>query len=155
MRLDWKKLAASIAIPLVAGGASGFLSRSGMGIYKTLRQPPLAPPGWLFPVVWTALYVLMGVSSYLIAVSGSEDRKLALKIYGVQLVVNMLWTPVFFLLKWYLTAFVILVLLWYLVVMMILAFGGIRPLAAKLQIPYLLWITFAGYLNLGIYLLNR
>ena len=155
MHRNWKKAALYLVTPLAVGALSGFLSRSGMSQYSTLRQPPLSPPGWLFPIVWTILYLLMGISAFLISTSDSEDKTLALQLYKIQLSINFIWPLVFFLLHWYLAAFFVLVLLWYLVILMILAFGGIHPTAAKLQLPYLIWITYAGYLNLGIFILNH
>lgn len=155
MKTDWKKLILYILIPLAAGGLSGWISKNGMNLYETLNQPPLAPPGWLFPVVWTLLFVLMGVSSYRIAQSASPQKKDALQLYGLQLIVNFLWSPVFFLMKQYLLALIILIILWLLILKMILLFRSIDPLAGRLQLPYLIWVSFAGYLNLGVWLLNR
>ena len=119
-------------------------------------QPPLSPPGWLFPVVWTVLYVLMGIASYLVSVSDAphEEKARALWTYGIQLAFNFLWPIAFFNLKWYLFAFLWLVILWILILITALRFGRIRKPAGYLLVPYLLWVAFAGYLNLGIYLLN-
>ena len=121
-----------------------------------LNRPPLSPPGWLFPIVWTILYILMGVSSYLIIQSGAEEEAVnsALSVYVYQLIVNFLWSTFFFNFGWYLFSFIWLVLLWVLVLIMIVRFYNISRLAGILQIPYLIWVTFAGYLNLGIWLLN-
>lgn len=150
-----KALIKCILIPLGVGGLAALLTTGNMDIYEKLEQPPLAPPSWLFPVVWTILYTLMGVSSYLVWKSDSLLRKSSLKIYAAQLAVNFFWTIIFFNLKGYLFAFIWLLLLLVLIWFMILSFGRINKTAAYLQVPYLLWTFFAGYLNLGIYLLNK
>lgn len=152
-----KQLLLSIAISLGVGGLAAFLTRNSMDVYVSMNKPPLAPPGWLFPIVWTILYILMGISAYMIKDSQADEEKRsqALNIYGFQLVFNFLWSIVFFNFGNPLVAFIVLIVLWVLIVLMIKRFNEINPLAAKLQIPYLVWVTFAGYLNLGIYLLNR
>lgn len=162
-----KALIAAILIPLTTGALSGFLTRGGMQEFDVLYQPALSPPAWLFPVVWTILYTLMGISSYLVCISGNqstenkeEGRKEEIKIrqalttYGYQLLVNFLWPVFFFCFQWYFFAFLWLVCLWILVAKMIVEFGVISKTAALLNVPYLLWLSFAGYLNLGIWLLN-
>ena len=156
MKIDKKRLILCLAIPLVVGGAAGLLTMNSMETFAALNQPPLSPPGWLFPVVWTVLYILMGIASYLVSVADApqEEKQRALWTYGIQLAFNFLWPIIFFNLKWYLFAFVWLVMLWILVLITALQFGRIRKVAGNLMIPYLLWVTFAGYLNLGIYLLN-
>ena len=157
----WKKIkpyVISISIALAVGGLAAYLTMDSMEIYGSINQPALAPPGWLFPVVWTILYVLMGISAALIytdKTATGDEKKIALKIYAFQLIVNFFWTLIFFNLRNYLFAFVWLVLLWVLILIMIIRFYRIRPVAGLLQIPYLLWVTFAGYLNFMIYLLNR
>ncbi len=150
-----KALVISILIPVGVGAAASFLTRNSMDVYEKLNQPPLSPPSWIFPVVWTILYVLMGISAYLIYRSDSPTKKSALRIYAAQLLVNFLWTIIFFNLEMYLLSFIWLLLLLVLIILMIVSFSRINKTAACLQIPYLLWVTFAGYLNLGIYLLNR
>lgn len=152
--IQWKKLIPALLLPLAVGLISGLLIRNTVPLYATVTKPPLAPPGWLFPVVWTILYILMGISSYMIAISDSPSRNNALILYAVQLFWNFLWPLVFFNLQWFLLALVILVILWYTVYQMIKSFYAISPLAAKLQIPYLVWLTFALYLNLAVVLLN-
>lgn len=154
MNTNKRKLIIFILIPLAVGLVSGILSKNSMSMYNSLNQPALSPPGWVFPVVWTILYILMGVSSYLIATSPSQKKQEALLLYAIQLFLNFIWSPIFFGLGNYLLAFLVLVLLWYVIVKMIRAFFRIDPTAALLQIPYLLWITFAGYLNLAIIFLN-
>ena len=156
MKIDKKRLIICLAIPLVVGGAAGLLTMTSMEAFEALNQPPLSPPGWLFPVVWTVLYVLMGIASYLVSVSDApqEEKARALWTYGIQLAFNFLWPIAFFNLKWYLFAFLWLVILWILILITALRFGRIRKPAGYLLVPYLLWVAFAGYLNLGIYLLN-
>lgn len=155
MKLHWKKLLIALAIPLAVGGLSALVS-GGMSDYAQLNQPPLSPPGWVFPVVWTALYLLMGYASYRIYTSDApqEQKKRALLLYGAQLVLNFLWSPIFFGLQWRLLAFVVLIGLWVLIAMTLRAFSQIDETAGDLLLPYILWVTFAAYLNLGAYLLN-
>ncbi len=150
-----KPLIVSILIPLAVGGLAALLTMGQMDIYQTLTRPPLSPPSILFPIVWGILYLLMGISSYFIYISNSHIKKSALTLYAVQLVVNFIWPILFFNVQNYLFSFIWLVLLWILVLFMVILFYKIKPLAGVLQIPYLVWITFAGYLNLAIYLLNR
>ncbi len=156
MKINKRLLFVCIAIPLMVGAVSAILTRNSMEVFEFLNKPPLAPPGWLFPVVWTILYVLMGVSSYLILTSDAdrEDITAAIRIYAYQLMVNFLWSTFFFNFEWYFFSFLWLILLWVLVLIMILRFKNINKLAAYLNIPYLIWLTFAGYLNFGIWLLN-
>ncbi len=152
----WKKLLICIAVPLAVGGLSAWLSREGMRGFPALEKPPLSPPGWLFPVVWTILFVLMGLASYLVLTSGKDRRTIdrALWLYGIQLGVNFFWSIFFFELSLYLFAFLWLILLWLLILATTARFYHISRTAGYLMLPYLLWVTFAGYLNFGIYLLN-
>ena len=123
---------------------------------QTIVKPPLSPPGWLFPVIWTILYALMGIGAARIYLSPpSKIRNLGLNLFVAQLVVNFFWSPIFFNLQAFGLAFFWLLLLWGLVLWMTLAFRKVDPLAAKLQIPYLIWLTFAAYLNLSVWYLNR
>ncbi len=154
MKIDWKKLLIALAIPLAVGGLSALLS--GMGGYGDLNRPPLSPPGWVFPVVWTILYLLMGYASYRIYTSDAPKKMKtgALKLYFAQLAVNFLWPLIFFGLEWRLLAFWVILLLWVLIYFTIKRFGQIDEIAADLLLPYILWVTFASYLNLGAYILN-
>lgn len=156
MKINVKKLVICIAIPLAVGGVSALLTQGAMSDFQSLEKPPLAPPAWLFPVVWTILYTLMGISSYLIseAKAPGKEKEDALAIYFYQLVVNFLWPIFFFNFSWYLFAFFWLVLLWFLVWRMINRFLRINQPAGWLNIPYIIWLTAAGYLNLGIWWLN-
>lgn len=155
MKINIKKLLWSLALPLAAGGLSALIS-GGMGNYKGINQPPLSPPGWVFPVVWSILYLLMGYAAYRVSVSGADQGAIAraLGVYWAQLVLNFLWSPVFFGLQWYLVAFIILVAMWMLIYLTMNRFSRLDKLAGDLLIPYLLWVTFAGYLNFGVFLLN-
>lgn len=144
----------SIIIALAAGGLSALLTRSSYTVYSQINLPVFAPPSWLFPVVWTILYILMGISAGIIWLSNSPMRNTAIKIYGVQLAVNFLWPIIFFGLEAYWLAFLWLVLLMILIIAMINSFGKINKTAAYLQIPYLIWVIFAGILNFAIALLN-
>lgn len=145
-----------VFVPLLVGGLSGFLTRGNMETYATLNRSPLTPPGSVFPVVWTILYILMGIASYLVLTSNAPSQHIskALKVYLLQLVVNFFWSIIFFNLEMYLFAFVWLVLLWILILITIIKFNKVSKPASYLLIPYFLWVTFAGYLNLTIYLLN-
>lgn len=156
MKIKWKTLLISIAIPLLVGGISGFITKDSMSTFASLNQPPLSPPGWIFPVVWTILYLLMGIACYLILTSGAPQENIvnAMNLYGWQLFFNFFWSFWFFNLHLYFFSFIWLIVLWILIFATIVSFARISKLAAYLMIPYLLWVTFAGYLNLGIALLN-
>jgi len=156
MKMNWKLLIKCIAIPLVVGGVSALITRNAMGQFASMNQPPLSPPAWLFPIVWTTLYTLMGISLYLVLQSGGEEVWInrGTSLYVYQLIVNFLWPTFFFNLQWYLFSFFWLLFLWGLVLVMILVFSKTSKLAAYLQIPYFIWLTFAAYLNLGIWWLN-
>lgn len=156
MNQKTRTLIVCIAIPLLVGGLSGFLTQNSMETFQQLTKPPFSPPGFLFPIVWTILYTLMGIASYLILVSGEsfDTIKNALGIYLIQLGINFFWSIFFFSFNWYLFSFFWLVLLFAFIARTILLFLPISQTAAYLLIPYLLWVAYAGYLNLGIALLN-
>jgi tryptophan-rich sensory protein len=128
-----------------------------MDTYQTLQQPPLSPPGWIFPIVWSILYLLMGYASYRVLESGApkEEIRNALILYGLQLAANFIWPLLFFGGGWFLAAFLWLIVLWVLIFLTIRAFSQIDETAGNLLIPYILWASFAAYLNFGIYLLNE
>ena len=155
-KIKWGALIIALLIPLAIGTASGVVSRAGE-MYGAMIKPEGSPPAWVFPVVWTVLFALMRLSSFLIYNSdASEKSKMsALTVYAVQLAVNFMWPIFFFRMGVYLFSFIWLILLWALVLIMILKFYKINRTAAFLQLPYILWLTFAGYLNLSVYLLNR
>lgn len=152
--INLKKLLLNLAIPLAVGGISALITMNSFKEYGMMEKPDLSPPAWLFPVVWTALYLLMGISSYIISSSKSPEKNQALIIYGVQLFINALWPIFFFLMKAYLFSFIWLLLLWAFVLAMIIIFYKINKTAGIIQIPYLIWLSFAGYLNLAVYFLN-
>ena len=156
MKLDKKLLAKCIAIPVLVGVLSSLLTMGGMKAFETVNQPPLSPPMWLFPVVWTILYVLMGVASYLVSTSDADRKQIsdAIGVYAAQLLVNFLWPIFFFHFQWYLFSFFWLLLLWVLVFITIKRFYAISKLAGYLLIPYLIWLTFAAYLNFGVWWKN-
>lgn len=156
----WKKIkpyAASVIIALAVGGVSAIITRDNMMLYGDIVKPPLAPPAALFPIVWTILYILMGIGSAIVygeRGAAPEAVSSALKIYGTQLAINFLWSVIFFNMREFLFAFIWLGLLLVLIVLMIARFKTVNKTAAYLQIPYLLWVIFAGYLSLMIYLMN-
>ena len=145
-----KPLFISLLISLGTGAISALLTPNVSEQYQTLYQPPLAPPGWLFPIVWTILFILMGVAAYLVYMSDSPDKDTALRLYLIQLVVNVGWSVIFFRLNAYLLAFTWLLLLFFLVYLTTKEFYKINKTAGYLLIPYLLWIIYAGYINLAI-----
>ena len=154
--IDIKLLAKCIALPLIVGAVSALLTSGSMKLFDMVEKPPLSPPGWLFPVAWTILYTLMGVASYLVLTSDAEKQEIskAISLYIYQLIVNFLWPTFFFSFRWFFFSFLWLILLWVLVLLTTIRFYRISKPAGYLMIPYLVWLTFAGYLNLGIWLLN-
>ena len=167
----FEKLIIAIGIPILVGGMSGLIVGDSRASFEMLEKPGIAPPGWVFPVVWLVLYALMGIASYIVynqetttqasahtptqsSIISPQQKKNALILYGVQLVVNFFWPIIFFGYERYLLAFFWLVLLWTLIIFTIKAFYKISKPAAWLLVPYLLWVTFAGVLNLAIYCLN-
>ena len=138
------------------GALSGWLTGAAVESYtETILKPPLSPPGWVFPAVWTILFALMGIGAARIYLTPpSPSRSLGLNLFIAQLIVNFFWSPIFFNLQAFGLAFFWLLLLWGLAAWMSLTFRKVDPLAAKLQLPYLLWLTFAAYLNLGVWYLN-
>ena len=148
-----KIYAKSILIPVIIGGVIGLIISRSID-YNTLQKPPLSPPSILFPIVWTILYVLMGISYGILDSKSLIELKTKI-IYSLQLFVNATWSLIFFTLKWRLFAFIWIIILNILVIVMIIDFFKKNKTAGLLQIPYLLWIIFASYLNLGVYLLNK
>lgn len=153
----WKPYVWGILFAETVGALSGWLSRDGMKLYtETVTQPPLSPPPILFPIIWGILYALMGIGVARIYLSPpSPARSRGLNLFVLQLVLNFFWSLIFFNAQAFLLAFFWLLLLWLLVLGMILAFRKVGPLAGWLQIPYLFWLTFAAYLNLSVWYLNR
>lgn len=154
---NWKVYAFWIGLSELVGILAGLLTRSGIQIYtEMVNKPPLTPPAIVFPIVWTILYALMGISAARIWLAPeSAERNRGLTVFVAQLIVNFFWPLFFFNLQAYGFAALWLILLWVLVLYMILTFYKTDRLAAWLQVPYLLWLTFATYLNLGVWLMNR
>ena len=158
MKKKLKSFIISIIIPLSVGIISALLTRGNMNIYEEIITPPLSPPSFLFPVVWTALYILMGISAAMIytdSIASERQKDRALYTYTASLVVNFFWSIIFFNMRFFLFSFLWLLLLLFLIVSTILQYRKINQTAAYLQIPYAVWVTFAGYLNLTIWILNR
>ena len=155
MKSNLKTLIICVAIPLAVGFVSSLLTRTGMES-SVMMKPPLSPPGWIFPIVWTILYVLMGMASYLIVTSNASQQAIlsALKLYAAQLAINFFWSIIFFNLNWYFIAFLWIILLWVLIFLTAKAFARISERAGYLLVPYFIWVTFAAYLTFGIWILN-
>ena len=149
-----KPLIIAILIPLAVGGLAALLTSSAMDMYDKIVQPPLAPPAILFPIVWTILYILMGISSYIIYTDECPVKERALTVYSISLMANFLWPTLFFLAQAFWIAFVCIILLDILVLLTILSYRKCDRVAAYLQIPYFIWVLFATYLNLAIAILN-
>lgn len=154
---NWKTYAFWIGLTEAVGGLSGWLTREGSQYFNEhVTQPPLSPPGIVFPIVWGILYALLGIGATRVWLAPpSADRQRGLNLYIAQLVLNFFWSLIFFNAQAYGFAFFWLLALLALVIWMTLTFRKVDPLAAKLQIPYLLWLIFAAYLNLGVWYLNR
>lgn len=155
-KFNLKRFLISVLIPIIVGGLSALITAGNMDIYTSIERPPLSPPGWLFPAAWSVLYFLMGVSLYLVWNSNAiqNQKQNAFVLFAVQLIFNFIWSPIFFNKQQFLLAFIILLLLWLFVILMIISFYKVSAWAGLLQIPYIIWLTFAGYLNFAIYILN-
>lgn len=153
----WKKYKSyiiSVLAALAVGGLSAWLTRGNMNIYDEIRIPPLSPPMWVFPVVWSILYILMGISSAVVFNSKDLRKGGALRVYALQLIVNFFWSIIFFNMRAFGFASIWLLLLIALVIAMIAMFAKINKKAAYMQLPYLAWLLFALYLTAAIYFLN-
>jgi len=150
------KLFVALILPLSIGAFAGmFTSEAIPGWYATLNRPSFNPPNWLFGPVWTTLYLLMGISLYLIwKEKKSKERNFAMLIFLIQLALNFAWSYIFFYFNKIGFAFAEIILLWLSIVLMIIRFYKIKPITAYINIPYLLWVSFASMLNLSYYLLN-
>lgn len=142
----------SIFIPLVLGSIVGFLLKDSFSFYKSLNKPFFAPPNWIFPIVWSILYLLMGISYYL--VRNKNDDDVYKHIYNWQLFFNLLWPIIFFIFEQLLLSSIWIVCLDVLIIVMILLFNKVDKKAGYLQLPYLLWTIFATILNISIFILN-
>ncbi|MEJ8734222.1 TspO/MBR family protein [Mediterraneibacter sp. ICN-202921] len=159
--MKWKALICSLLLTLGAGGFAAVLTADSMEKYQDMYHPPLAPPGWVFPFVWTLLYILMAISAYLVYTARPkeqtqeldekpESKNKVLKLYLLQLAVNVIWPVLFFRFDLYLVSAVWIIGLWYLIFLTAENFYKIRPIAGKLLVPYFIWVTFAVYLNIFI-----
>lgn len=153
-KVNWKSLLINIAIPLAVGGLSALLTMNSIDKYKEINRPPLSPPGWIFPVVWTILFILMGIASYIIYESDSHLKPKALIVYAVQLLLNLSWSIVFFNADQYWVSVAIIIALIIMIIITIAFFSTINKKAALLLVPYILWVLFATYLNIYIAILN-
>ncbi len=155
-KFNYKILILFILFALLAGGIGALLGGD-MKDFDNLNKPTFSPPAIVFPIAWTILYILMGISSYLVCYNKTDKKfkTTACIIYIVQLIVNSLWTLFFFRFNMLLFSFIWLILLLILVIVMIIKFYKIKPLSAYLQVPYVLWLIFAAILNFSIYWLNR
>lgn len=151
------KFIPSMCIPLITGVISAALSAQGMAVYGEMVKPPLSPPAWVFSAVWTILYLMMGYAAYRImtAVPDTQGRSMALLLFWVQLIMNFFWSVIFFRWEQYLAAFIWLVIMWGIVIVCTFRFYHINKMAGWLLVPYVLWLTFAAYLNLGAWILSR
>ncbi len=147
-----------IAVSLAAGGLSALFTKNNMNTYELIEKPPLSPPGIVFPIVWGILYILMGIGAALVYKQKDDEPDMArgaIIVFGLQLAVNFFWSIIFFNMRAYLFAFIWILVLLALIIWMIIRFKNISIAAAYLQIPYLLWVIFAGYLTLAVFILNR
>lgn len=153
-KINWKRLIIIIIITFIVGSFFSFFTMNNMDTFKELKKP-INVPGVLFPVVWSIIYLLMSISCYIITTKDDKNKDNAIIWYGIQLIINSLWSLIFFGFSAYLFSFIWIILLLAIVIIMIVKFYKIDKMAAYLNIPYVLWILFAGFLNLGIYILNR
>ena len=157
MRKKWMVYVGFIALCELVGAIAGWLSMEGIDIYSsTIAKPPLSPPEWVFPVVWATLYALMGISGARVMLAEpSKIKNLSLNLFTVQLIVNFFWPLFFFNLQAFGFSLVWLILLWVLVMVLIWMFWKVDHAAAWLLTPYLIWVTFAVYLNAMVWLMNE
>ena len=146
-------LVKNIVIPIALGGLVGLIISQFMD-YNTLQKPPLSPPGFIFGIVWSILYLLMGIAYGILVYKGKSDAEVS-KIYLTQLIVNLIWPILFFVFKLRLFSSIWIIILLILVVNMIIKFYKKDEIVGYSQIPYLLWIMLATYLNIGVYILNE
>ena len=147
----------AVLIPLLIGGVSAALSSQGMALYENMNKPLFSPPAWVFSIAWTILYIMMGIASYFVIMAQTQtaSKVIALILYGVQLAMNFMWSIAFFNWDRYLFAFIWLVVMWCIVIICTVRFFAIRRVAGWFMMPYVLWLTFAAYLNFGAYMLNK
>jgi len=155
--IEFFKLIISILICNSAGFIGAVFTSSAIPTwYDSLKKPPFSPPNWIFGPVWTILYTLMGISAYFVWRQGINDSqvKTALIIFGVQLFLNALWSPIFFGFRALFAGLIVIIIMWIAILLTILAFLKISTVAAVLLIPYILWVSFATILNFSLWILN-
>lgn len=149
-------LIAALLIPLLVGGFSALLTAEDMKLYETMNRPPLAPPGWVFPIAWTILYALMGLASYYVYSSDAdpERKRKALLFYAAQLAMNLFWSTLFFTYQRYMISLIWLLAMWVVILVCAVRFYRIRHAAGLMMGVLFLWTTFAAYLNLACYMIS-
>ncbi len=153
-RKKWWTYGIFLAVTQAIGGLSALLTKDGMEAMEHLAQSSLTPPGWVFSVVWPILYTLMAIGAARVYLGTGEDREQGLWLYGFQIFFNFFWSLIYFNMQWFGLALLWLIALWLLILWMTLTFRKVDPLAAWLQLPYLAWVAFAGYLNFVVWRLN-
>lgn len=165
LKAIWKKykgylpsLLVSLAIPLAVGILSALITKGNMSIYNEIKKPPLSPPAMLFPIAWSILYILMGISSFLVCKNKNERNgeavKLALTYYAISLSLNFLWSILFFNLRVFAIAVACILMLLFFIIKTVISYFKVSPTAAYLQMPYIVWVAFATYLNIAISIIN-
>lgn len=146
-----------LLVPITVGTISAYITRNNMVVFDNIQKPTLTPPGWVFPIAWSILYTLMGIALF-IALINCKDKAHVIVVlipYVIQLILNFWWSIIFFNYEMYGVAFICLVLMWAMIIRSIIVFSSVSLSAAAIMLPYLLWVTFAGYLNVSIYLINK
>jgi benzodiazapine receptor len=157
LKINYFKLFASVLLCQLAGAAGSIFTASSLtDWYSLLEKPVFNPPSWVFFPVWTLLYTLMGISLYIVWEKGLHDRevKIGLIIFGIQLVLNILWSFLFFGLRSPYYGFVEIIFLWLAILLTIIQFRNISKTASYLLVPYILWVSFAALLNYNLWILN-
>lgn len=156
MKRSKTRFAIALLLPLAVGMVSAYLTRDKMELYQGIQKPPLSPPSIVFPIAWTILYLMMGAASYLASTTNKKDSGIFIANvwYLLQLLMNFFWTIIFFVLKYYLLAFIWLIGMYAAIIMCTMHYYRINKLASWLMIPYNIWMAFAAYLNLAIVILN-
>lgn len=155
LKINIKKLLFFIAIPLLIGILASVICKNDFKLFQSINKPPLSPPAWLFPLIWSILYILMGISSYSVYLTQHSVATTCMIIYFIQLFANFIWTILFFKFKQYLFSFLWIILLLFTITKMTICFYSVDKKSGILQIPYIAWVCFASYLNIAIYYLNK
>lgn len=152
--VNLRKLIPCLLIPIFVGLIAQLFTRNSKELYLSLQKPPLSPPAIIFPFVWTCLYILLGLASYYIEESGICDKKRPRQLYGGTLLLNLLWPIVFFALEWYALACVIIIAMVVLAAITVYFYYNCDKNAAYVFLPYVVWVLYATYLNIGVAVLN-